>query len=83
VTPDEAHKFSIHNRQQVEVSEACGCFYCLAIFAPAEIDDWADDEDTALCPRCGIDSVIGSDCGVPITADFLGAMKARWFDTPN
>jgi hypothetical protein len=82
LTEDEAHKFSIRNRKHVEESEVCGCFYCLAIFAPAEIEDWTDEDDeqdTALCPRCGIDSVIGSSCGAPITPEFLGAMNMKWF----
>jgi len=33
---------------------------------PNEIQDWTDDGDTALCPKCGIDSVIGSVSGYPI-----------------
>jgi len=34
---------------------------------------------TALCPRCGIDSVIGSASGYPITADFLLMMRKYYF----
>ena len=33
----------------------------------------------ALCPSCGIDSVIGDASGFPITEEFLVAMEARWF----
>jgi len=32
-----------------------------------------------LCPRCGIDAVIGSKSGYPITIDFFGMMKEHWF----
>ena len=80
-----AHEFSIRHRPQVEASERCGCFYCGHIFAPADIKDWIDDSapglpgETALCPRCGIDSVIGSAAGFPITPDFLGRMRQHWF----
>lgn len=77
--PISAHRFSIHHRAILEQSEKCGCFYCLAIFAPAEIEDWIDGGDTAQCPRCGIDAVIGDDCGVPITPEFLEKMKTHWF----
>jgi hypothetical protein len=29
--------------------------------------------------RCGVDSVIGSAAGFPITREFLEAMNRRWF----
>ena len=77
------------HRTQVLASEICGCFYCQTTFPPTEIVDWVDErtaaegvpsrDATALCPRCGIDSVLGSSSGVPITADLLGRMNAYWF----
>ena len=76
---ESAHKLSIHNRQQIAQSEICGCFYCLAVFSPSAIEEWVDDEDTPLCPRCGIDSVLGSASGFPINKEFLRRMKALWF----
>lgn len=66
-----AHMYSANHRKQIEASDLCGCFYCLKIFAPAEILEWVDNESTALCPRCGVDSVIGNRSGVPITSGFL------------
>ena len=78
-----AHRHSIHNRDEILTSERCGCFYCGAIFPPMEIEDWVDEQGeiglTALCPRCGIDAVIGSKSGYPITIDFFGMMKEHWF----
>ncbi len=74
-----AHKFSYLNREQIESSPFCGCFYCLETFHSSEIVEWVDEEKTALCPKCGIDSVIGSDSGVPITNSFLNQMHNRWF----
>ena len=49
-----------------------------------EIEDWCDsqwhpDGATALCPKCGIDSVIGDNSGYPITTEFLQQMRKRWF----
>ena len=85
MTPDvvRAHRHSIRHREEVLASERCGCFYCWAVFSPAEITDWTDQwggiGQMALCPRCGVDSVIGSDSGYPVTDAFLRAMKARWF----
>lgn len=85
---DRAHRHSSCHRAEIEASEVCGCFFCLATFPPTEIQEWVDNvgagEDapgiTALCPRCGIDSVIGSASGYPITPEFLGRMEVRWFN---
>jgi hypothetical protein len=84
-TPDYvcAHTHSMRNREEILSSERCGCFYCGAIFSLEEVKEWVDEEkgvgQTALCPKCGIDAVIGSKSGYPITADFLRIMKIHWF----
>jgi hypothetical protein len=53
----------------------------MALYAPSEIREWVDtDETTALCPRCGIDSVIGSASGYQLSEDFLKKMHRYWFE---
>jgi hypothetical protein len=85
-TPDyvRAYRHSSRHRQELMTSETCGRFYCRAVFRPSEVEDWVDEwegiEQIALCPRCGIDSVIGSESGYPITKEFLTQMRAHWFD---
>ena len=74
-----AHKHCSKHRNEVLRSEACACFYCLHSFAPSEIVEWTDGNKTALCPKCGIDSVLGSVAGFPLTAEFLGEMNKHWF----
>lgn len=74
-----AHRRSSNHRQVVEDSERCGCFYCGAVFRPQEIAGWIDGRQTALCPRCNIDSVLPSASGYPITDAFLLQMSVRWF----
>jgi hypothetical protein len=78
-----AHQNSIRHRDEVMTSDMCGCFYCLAIFPPSEIKEWVDTKDgigqTALCPKCEIDSVIGSNSGYPIEPEFLAQMRNHWF----
>ncbi len=76
-----AHVHSSRHAAELRHSERCGCFYCLAVFSPSEVADWTDDGDTALCPRCGIDAVVGESSGFPVAdVDFLAAMKIRWFE---
>ena len=74
-----AHKHCIRHRAELEASEICGCFYCLSTFPPAAITEWTDDGQTALCPNCPVDAVLGSASGFPITREFLELMYERWF----
>jgi hypothetical protein len=79
-----AHLHSSDHRDEILASAQCGCFFCCNVFPPSAILFWADPDEqgerqTAICPRCGIDSVIGDQSGFPIDADFLGKMKAHWF----
>jgi hypothetical protein len=89
---ERAHDHCSGHRAELVASTICGCFYCLATFPPSEITEWTDWPDgtpenrelelgeTAICPRCGIDSVIGGASGFPMTAEFLSLMQSRWFD---
>jgi hypothetical protein len=84
-----AHRCSSNHRESILASDVCGCFYCLSIFSSSEIEDWVDTREeesdiketgqTALCPRCGIDSVLGSASGYPINRKFLQKMNEYWF----
>jgi transcriptional regulator with XRE-family HTH domain len=82
-TPDyiKAHEFSSNHKEQILQDVECGCFYCLSIFSPRKIKKWIEDgtSGTAICPYCGIDSVIGDSSGFPVTKEFLGEMKSYWF----
>jgi hypothetical protein len=76
----EAYKYSAKHKEQLLKDDKCGCFYCLKIFNPKEIEDWVEDiSGTAICPYCGMDSVIGESSGYPITQEFLERMNGYWF----
>jgi hypothetical protein len=76
----QAHEHTTDNRIEIESSEICGCISCKSIFSPSEIAQWLKEgTGTALCPKCGIDAVIGSSSGFPITLDFLSQMNRHWF----
>lgn len=68
-----AHKQSFRSREKLEASRWVGCFYCTTVYAPKLIKEWIDNNQTAICPICGIDSVM------PLTveqfdSDFLERM---------
>lgn len=77
---EQAHKASFRNREQIEQSKQCGCFFCCRIFPASEVTDYVSrEEPTALCPYCFTDSVFGDASGYPITEDFLKEMNKRWY----
>lgn len=80
-----AHIWSNNHMKELQNDKVCGCFYCMRIYSPSEITEWlifdndCDREGTAVCPYCGIDSVIGESSGYPITKEFLQKMNRYWF----
>ncbi len=82
---EKAHSYSNGHKPELEKDHVCGCFYCLEIYDPAEIKQWifadndCDRRGTAICAKCGVDSVIGESSGFPITREFLMEMHKKWF----
>jgi hypothetical protein len=86
-----AHHHTARNRAEIEASTVCGCFHCMQVFPPSEIVAWtgldvsnfndpdAANAETALCPRCGSESVLGDKSGYEINTNFLGRMNEAWF----
>ncbi len=74
---------SIRNEESILKSDFCGCFHCISIFPVADVklSEMMVEKDgfkTAICPICGIDSVLG-DASVDITAELLEAMNSHYF----
>lgn len=79
---EQAHNRSSSHKDEILASNLCGCFCCEQTFSPAEIEELIEEniakDETAICPRCGIDSVLSSE--FPITdKQFLREMNAKWF----
>ncbi len=75
-----AHDASSNHRDLVARSQSCACFFCLRTFSPSQIVEWVEDvSGTAVCPYCGIDSVIPDAAGFQFTPEFLEAMQVFWF----
>lgn len=74
----DAHKHASQHRVELEASARCGCFFCFRTFPPASIKAWIDKSQTALCPACGVDSVIGS-ASHRVDDAFLRKMHGHFF----
>ena len=86
-----AHPHTFNNRAELEASRLCGCCSCMEVFPPDDIVAWTGlemsnfnehdtaDGETALCPKCGSEALIGDKSGYSITPDFLGRMNQAWF----
>jgi hypothetical protein len=76
----QAHHYCTSNQRWFAESKQAGCFYCCQTFSPKEITNWINDRlgETAICPKCGIDSVIPSS-KVTFDKKFLLQMKKMWF----
>jgi hypothetical protein len=68
-------------RRAVTPDTKCGCYYCLKIFRFEEIKEYTDNGLTAICPHCGIDSVILDAPGTPVTNAELKRMNREGFGT--
>lgn len=81
---ENIHKHSIRNQSELSCSPVCGCFHCGRIFGFKDIKDFITEPEnsgkTAICPYCGIDSVIGSASGYGITSEFLKELYKYWFN---
>jgi hypothetical protein len=71
------HKFCGNHREEILNSKLVGCFYCCEIYDPKEINEWVDKQQTAICPKCSIDSVLPENHFQ--NTNFLEEMRKVWF----
>lgn len=86
-----AYHYTSNNHAQIEASQVCGCCRCVKLFKPEEIVGWtgltvdnlndpkAIAAQTAMCPHCGSEAVLGDQCGFPINSHFLARMNEAWY----
>ena len=67
------HEESFANKERLSKTSVAGCFNCLRVMPVSAIEEYCDD-DTAVCPHCGIDSLLGE-----TDPDTLAQMKAYAF----
>ena len=68
------------HRKALLASDVAVCCYCLADFPPADVVEWIDSDpgETAVCPHCGIDAVVGFNG--PIDVAWVAAARRREFE---
>jgi hypothetical protein len=80
--PEVAHKAAFENKESIRKSRLCGCFYCAKIYVATDVIEFIHEPtggETAFCPVCGIDSLIGDATGIPITLEYLKLMQKKYF----
>lgn len=71
----KAVHLAMKNRKEVKSSNQCGCYYCLSVFPSSKVVEWTDNNETALCPKCSVDSVVPEINDVNV----LEKIKKYWF----
>ena len=74
------HQAGRRHRELLTASQICGCFNCLSVFGHSEIRKWIEKNNTALCPRCEVDAVIGDASSPGLTRGTLEEMHKRWLE---
>jgi len=77
IDPRYAPKMAMHNRNTLK--DKCGCYHCAKIFTIQDITEWTDNNDTALCPFCNVDSVISEEKDFTLNEDLLKKLNQYWF----
>ncbi|WP_034536353.1 hypothetical protein [Carnobacterium inhibens] len=77
---DKIIKQAYKNKDSIVKSDCCGCYNCTKLFTPNKVEEYVDNGQTAICPYCGMDSVIGTNMGYNITTNFLKQLKKEIFE---
>ena len=84
---EKIHKNCFKNEDTIRESRLVGCFSCITIFPPSEIEVWIDESEntlhdekrTATCPKCCVDSLLPESDDYIITKKLLKKMNKYWF----
>ena len=78
----DLHKKAIYNKDELNKVKKCACFYCCEVFDTDEIKEYTDNGQTAICPKCGVDSVIplSDDEKDEDTCEILDKMYKHYFE---
>jgi uncharacterized paraquat-inducible protein A len=75
----QIHKYASDNREILSKSRLCHCFGCESKFKFTSIKKWIHKDNTAVCPRCGIDAVVPAEVSIKLTRNILVKMNEYFF----
>jgi uncharacterized CHY-type Zn-finger protein len=78
---ERCHAYTTNYDVLILNTQICGCFYCCQFFISDTIKEFVHDNTAALCPLCGIDTVIPLTCYSDMTKEFLEEMRLYWFES--
>lgn len=64
--------------ERMNPEAVCGCYNCQQIFRFKDITDFWDEGEVAVCPNCGLDSVVVETADMQVTAQRLFAMRKTY-----
>ncbi len=70
---------SIYNKTSLKESGIGRCFFCLHYSWYENIIEWADENQTAICPVCDIDSILPKHKAPIENMQFMFEMQSFWF----
>ena len=76
---EDMHNYSANNKDLILKSTICYCFHCKRQVTPSEIVRYLEIENTAICPYCGVDSIIPDSTEHELTSDTVDKMNKYWF----
>lgn len=71
--------YATANRDKLKISKYAACYYCKQIYPASEVVEFCDSETTALCPKCGIDSVLSDQSPYEFKIEVLEELNQFWF----
>ena len=75
---NKLHSYCSHNKELIITSKTCYCFYCKEKFDSTEVVEYIDNGQTALCPKCGVDTVL-PDSIKEVNDKVIDEMNKYWF----
>jgi hypothetical protein len=78
----EVHKHSFKNKIELSKSIKCHCFHCFNEFLYDEIEMFYTEKDgnqTAHCPYCLVDSLIGDASGFDLSDELIDDLAYCYF----
>lgn len=73
---------SVNNEIEILRSKECGCYFCKKTFDARKVTEWEQNEGgraSAICPQCGMSTVIGDASGVPLSKELLTEMNKAFY----